>query len=141
MNEKDLDTLFLGTGWGFPATFNKSKGAVQMVSGVADIQQSLSILLGTTLGERLMHPDFGCKLDRYLYTPINNTIKSIIKDIVETAIIRHEARIDLLVISLNTEEELNGVLLIELDYKIRSTNARSNYVYPFYLEEGTNTQL
>lgn len=139
MEDKNLDTLFLGTGWSFPPSFNKTNGAVQLVSAEEDIRQSLAILLGTTLGERIMHPDFGCNLDRYLFAPMNNTMKSIVKDLVETAIIRHEARIDLLSINLNMEKELEGVLLIELNYTIRSTNSRSNYVYPYYLEEGTNT--
>lgn len=139
MEDKKLDTLFLGTGWAFPPSFNKTNGAVQLVSAEEDIRQSLAILLGTTLGERIMHPDFGCNLDRYLFAPMNNTMKSIVKDLVETAIIRHEARIDLFSINLNMEKELEGVLLIELNYTIRSTNSRSNYVYPYYLEEGTNT--
>jgi phage baseplate assembly protein W len=139
MEDKNLDTLFLGTGWGFPATFKKANGGVSMASGEEDIRQSLAILLGTTLGERIMHPDFGCNLDRYLFAPMNNTMKTIVKDIIETAIVRHEARIDLLTIQLNMEKELEGLLLIEINYTIRSTNSRSNYVYPFYLEEGTNT--
>ncbi len=139
MEDKELDTLFLGRGWSFPTTFNKTNGGIEMVSGEEDIRQSLAILLGTTLGERLMHPDFGCNLDRYLFAPMNNTMKTIVKDIVKSAITNHEARIDLLSINLNMESELEGVLLIEINYMIRSTNSRSNYVYPFYLEEGTNT--
>jgi hypothetical protein len=30
-----------------------------------------------------------------------------------------------------------GILDIEINYAIRTTNARSNLVYPFYLQEGT----
>jgi len=30
-----------------------------------------------------------------------------------------------------------GILDIGVDYTIRTTNSRSNLVYPFYLEEGT----
>jgi hypothetical protein len=139
MEDKDLDTLFLGTGWGFPTTFIKTYGTIGMVSGEEDIRQSLEILLGTTLGERILHPDFGCNLDRYLFAPMTTTMKTIVKDLVETAILRHEPRIDLLKVTIDLEKELEGVYLIEIDYKIRSTNSRSNYVYPFYLEEGTNT--
>ncbi|MCP4121842.1 MAG: GPW/gp25 family protein [Bacteroidetes bacterium] len=139
MEKKELDTLFLGRGWSFPTTFVKSKREVTMVSGEEDIKQSLEILLGTTLGERIMNADFGCNLKDYLFQPISTTIKAIVKDIVKTAIVKHEARIDLLSIELNTEQELEGVLLLEVNYTVRATNSRSNYVYPFYLEEGTNT--
>jgi hypothetical protein len=35
------------------------------------------------------------------------------------------------------EETNNGVINIEVTYKIRATNSRKNYVFPYYLEEGT----
>lgn len=139
MEEKDLDTLFLGTGWQFPPTFNKSAQTVEMVSGETDIWQSLEILLGTTLGERILRPDFGCNLKQYLFQPMTTTLKTIVRDLVESAIINYEPRIDLNGVIINNERELEGVLLIEIDFTIRSTNSRSNYVFPFYLEEGTNT--
>ncbi len=139
MNTKDIDTLFLGTGWGFPPTFNKSDRSMEMVSGENDIRQSLEILLSTTLGERTVRPDFGCRLAEYLFQPISSNITTLVKNMVEKAIINHEARIELLAINLNTEQEAEGVLLLELEYLISATNSRSNYVYPFYLEEGTNT--
>ncbi len=139
MNTKDINTLFLGTGWGFPPTFNKSDRSMVMVSGEDDIRQSLEILLSTTLGERTVRPDFGCRLDEYLFQPISSNITTLVKNMVEKAIINHEARIELLAINLNTEQEAEGILLLELEYLISATNSRSNYVYPFYLEEGTNT--
>ena len=139
MDDKKLDTLFLGTGWSFPPTFSKGDKEISMVSANADIHQSLEILLGTTLGERIMHPDFGCNLNDYLFQPISTTITTIIKDLVKKAILRHESRIDLLDLTLDSSEQQNGLILLELHYSIRTTNARSNYVFPFYLTEGTNT--
>ncbi|NOQ72213.1 MAG: hypothetical protein GQ574_09445 [Crocinitomix sp.] len=139
MNSKELDTLFLGRGWGFPPTFNKGDRSLEMVSGEIDIRQSLGILLSTTLGERTIHPDFGCQLDEYLFQPMTTSLTTLVKDIVERAIVEHESRIELLGINLNLEQEVEGVLLLEIEYLISATNSRSNYVYPFYLEEGTNT--
>ena len=31
----------------------------------------------------------------------------------------------------------DGVLLVEIDYTVRATNSRFNYVYPFYLREAS----
>ena len=45
---------FLGRGWSFPVTFNKSLGKVNMVSDEIDIRQSLQIYLATRRGERLL---------------------------------------------------------------------------------------
>lgn len=139
MEDNELNTLFLGQGWSFPTTFNKRERGVEMVSAKEDIDQSLEILLGTTLGERVMRPDFGCNLDDYLFNPITTTLVTMVRDLVETAITRHEPRIDVEKVNLNTADAVEGVLLLEIEYTIRTTNARSNYVFPFYLTEGTNT--
>ena len=34
-------------------------------------------------------------------------------------------------------DDMNGLLLIEINYKIIITNTRHNIVYPFYINEGT----
>jgi hypothetical protein len=39
-------------------------------------------------------------------------------------------------IEIDPSEEINGVLLIKLEYMVRTTNSRKNMVFPFYQEEG-----
>jgi len=128
---------FLGTGWSFPPTFNNISGTVEMVSDEKDIFQSLHILLSTQLKERVMRSDFGCDLSALLYENITVTLLTKIKGIIENAILLYEPRIDLINIDFYTEETINGVINIEIVYKIRATNSRKNYVFPYYLEEGT----
>jgi phage baseplate assembly protein W len=48
----------------------------------------------------------------------------------------YEPRIDLNKIDIDPTDELEGVLLINLDYTVRATNSRKNMVYPFYKAEG-----
>ena len=52
------------------------------------------------------------------------------------AVTLYEPRILLEEVSFELKEE--GVLLIKLTYTVVRTNNRSNMVYPFYLNEGTN---
>lgn len=127
---------FLGTGWAFPPTFKKQTGAIEMVSDEQDIFQSLQILLSTQLKERVMRSDFGCDLSALLYENITITLLTKIKGIIENAILQYEPRIDLLDVDFFTQETINGVINIEIVYRIRSTNSRKNYVFPYYLEEG-----
>ena len=129
------DRGFLGTGWGFPPTFDKATQTVLMVSEQADIEESLTILLSTTIGERVMQPRYGCNLKQFVFEPLNTSVEAQIKKLVEDAILYFEPRIDLDNISLNSEQ---GNLDIIVTYIIRSTNSRSNFVYPFYRQEGTN---
>jgi len=132
--EKD----FLGTGWSFPPTFSKNQKGVSMVSGFEDIQQSLNILLSTELGERVMQPKFGCNLQEYIFEPVSSNLITTITDIVRTAIIYFETRITLEKVEINTEKAWEGLLLISIDYTVKVTNSRFNYVYPYYLEEGVD---
>lgn len=128
---------FLGTGWSFPPTFNKESRGVVMTSDVEDINKSLEILFSTALGERLMQPKYGANLERFLFEPITETLKTYMKDLINDAILYHEARIKLLDLKLEAFE-LEGRIDITLEYMIKGTNSRYNYVYPYYLEEGTN---
>ncbi len=132
----ETNKSFLGTGWGFPPEFNKEIRAVKMLNDEADIKSSLEILLSTRLGERVMVPDYGCNLNELLFKPLNLTLKTYVVDLIKTAILYHEPRIDVTKINIDTTNELEGVLLINLDYTIRTTNSRKNMVYPFYKGEG-----
>ena len=124
---------YLGTGWSFPPTFTKS-GGVALVSAETDIQQSLQILLSTGLGERVLQPTYGCDLTELLFEPLSPTVASNIKELVRVAILYHEPRIRLNTIDL-TLTDSQGVVLIEVNYTILSTNSRFSFVYPFYLQE------
>ncbi|MCX6250199.1 MAG: GPW/gp25 family protein [Bacteroidetes bacterium] len=128
---------FLGTGWSFPPAFDKMSGAVEMTSDELDIQRSLQILLSTRKGERVMQPDYGCNLDEMVFEPMNTTFKTYIREMIRTAILYYEARIDLKTVKIDDSRESDGVILIILEYTIRVTNSRFNFVYPFYKNEGT----
>ncbi|MCC5946168.1 MAG: GPW/gp25 family protein [Bernardetiaceae bacterium] len=129
---------FLGKGWKFPPTFDKNRNTVMMVSDEQDINESLRILFSTLPGERLMNPEYGTVLHEMVFEDMSETLIGQISESLETLIIRHEPRIEVEQIDIDTEEYLDGVIHIELMYRVRLTNTRSNMVYPFYFIEGTN---
>jgi len=131
---------FLGTGWGFPPSFSKTIQPLNMLSDEPDIQSSLEILLSTRQGERVMRQDYGCNLDELVFEPLTTTFKTYIKDLIATAILYYEPRIDVNKIELDNTGELDGRILISIDYTVRSTNSRFNFVFPFYKTEGTDTK-
>jgi len=128
---------FLGTGWSFPPEFQKENKTVRMLNDEDDIKSSLEILLSTRLGERIMVPGYGCNLDELLFKPLNLTLKTYVIDLIKTAILYHEPRIEVNKIAINSNSELEGELLILLEYTVRTTNSRKNMVFPFYKGEGT----
>lgn len=127
---------FLGTGWGFPPTFDLSSGTVRTISHEQDIDSSLEILLSTEVGERVMQPTYGCDLHRLLFEPLDTTLTAYMEDLIRTAILYFEPRIILDAVRLHPES-LEGRVTIEIEYTIAGTNTRHNFVYPFYLTEGS----
>ncbi|WP_183576364.1 GPW/gp25 family protein [Mucilaginibacter sp. X5P1] len=132
-----MNTDFLGTGWGFPPTFDNTTNKVAMSSDEADIQLSLQILLSTRKGERVMLPDYGCNLNEMLFEPMNTTFKSYISEMIRTSILYYEARIDLNSLLIDDSQDADGIIIINISYTVRTTNSRFNFVYPFYKREGT----
>lgn len=139
----DVDKAFLGIGWSFPPEFHKRADAlgVKMVAEEEDIGESLRILLSTNPGERVMQPSYGCGLKAMVFATINERTITELKDIIERAVLFFESRITLEDIDVNTEDALDGILKIQLNYSVRKTNTRSNIVYPFYFREGSQVRV
>lgn len=132
---------FLGRGWSFPPSFNRSFRGVEMLEEEADIASSLEVLLSTSQGERIMQPQYGCNLEELVFESLDTRMKTLMADKVESAILYHEPRIELEDVSLDESRELEGVVLIEITYRVKSTNSRFNFVYPYYKLEGTDINL
>ncbi len=130
------ENSFIGRGWSFPPSFNRASARVEMTEGIDDIHKSLEIIFNTSLGERIMNPKFGCSLKDMVFEPINTSVIGYIQNLIETAILYHEPRID--AENVNVEFDSNeGALRIKIDYKVRGSNSRFNFVYPFYIREAT----
>ena len=131
---------FLGTGWAFPVAFDRDAGTVELVSDYKDIEESLNILLSTTLGERVMQPEYGCNLTDYMFESLSSTLIGIIKHQVENAILYYEPRIvaeNVDVTSADSFDLVEGKFTITVTYSIPQTNSRFNYVYDYYLNEAS----
>ena len=134
------DKPYLGTGWSFPPTFSDGGKYVNTSSAEDDIQESLHILLSTRIGERILQPKYGCNTEKLLFEPLDTTLQTYMQEVIKTAILYFEARIKLNKIILVPEPN-EGRILIEVDYTIKGTNSRYNYVYPYYIDEGININV
>lgn len=134
----ESEQAFLGIGWSFPPEFKENTKAVTMLTDEEDIKSSLEILLSTKIGERIMQPKYGCNMDELLFNPLNRTLKTFVSELIKTAILYHEPRIDVEKIDITKGDDLSGELLVLIDFKVRATNSRINMVYPFYKLEGTD---
>ncbi len=127
---------FLGTGWTFPVQVD-AKGQISMSQHEQDIKEAVLIILSTAKGERVMRPEFGCGIHDFAFTLINTATLTMIESSVREALTLWEPRIEVSDVSISTDKIDSGTLMINIDYKVRTTNNRFNLVYPFYLTEGT----
>ncbi len=132
----DTDTAFLGTGLAFPPGPD-SRAAIATVAAGEDVRQSIQIILATNYGERVMRPDFGAGLRDFVFEPADLTTVHRVETRVQEALIDWEPRIDVLRVTVTLDPGTRNTLYIKVDYRIRATNAVTNLVYPFYLEEGS----
>ncbi|MFH5833418.1 GPW/gp25 family protein [Halalkalibaculum sp. DA384] len=133
----DEGRSFLGKGWGFPPAFVRGSRSVDMTQGAEDINLSLTILFTTMTGERVMQPRYGCDLSQFQFEPIDTTMITYMTEVVRDAILYFEPRIRLIDLTLVPFQH-EGRINITLEYEIKKTNSRFNYVFPFYKEEGSN---
>src|SRR5690348_16573214 len=128
------DSGFLGLGWNFPVGLDDS-GQIEFVpSGEEGIRQSIWTILATAPGERVMRPDFGCGIHDLVFGVNDTRTAGTVASAVRTALVRWEPRIDVLDVYATPDASSPNLLLVEINYQVRSTNSRFNLVYPFYLD-------
>lgn len=131
------DPSFLGRGWAFPPAFDNGTGEARLVQAEEDIAESLRILMETRPGERIMHPNYGCRLHDLVFEPMNSETEAEIEVAISRAILFFEPRIKLGAVIVDVRAALEGHLAVTLNYTVVETNERHNMVFPFYLTEGT----
>lgn len=132
---------FLGRGWSFPPDFSGPVPGVAMLEDEADVASSLHVLLSTRPGERVMQPLYGCNLSELLFENLDTRMKTLIADKVESAVLYFEPRVTLEKVTVDDSGILDGLVLIEVAYTVKSTNSRFNFVFPYYIKEGTDINL
>ena len=130
MDNTGADTL-LGRGWAFPVQID-ARGRVALARGSQDIEQAIQMILLTPPGQRLMRPEFGCRIHDLIYAPVNGTTFSLARRYVEEALAFWEPRITVRAVTVQRDPEGEERLLIEIDYEIKATYDRRTLVFPFY---------
>ena len=126
---------FLGRGWKFPPQLDSTSGRVVESAYEESIAESIRLILQTQPGERVMRPEFGCRLRDFAFQEVNYTQLSQMEKEVRRALTQWEPRIIELEVLCRPDTDRQSTILIEISYVVRSTNNPYNLVYPFYLNE------
>jgi uncharacterized protein len=134
VNGAAMHADFLGKGWSFPVTARG--GSIAMAESEESISQAIWIILATAPGERMMRPEFGCGIHNLVFAPNDITTRTRVTNEVREALILWEPRIDILDVTVETKGR-GELLLINVHYRVRTTNNLFNMVFPFYLEHSS----
>lgn len=126
---------FLGAGWRFPVRVGPD-GSLALSAGERSVAESIWLVLSTSPGERVMNPEFGCGIHDLVFAPNTAATHAAVAHHVREALTNFEPRIDVLDVRVDAEGDLENLLLIAVDYRLRDNNAMHNVVYPFYIGEG-----
>lgn len=135
---RDPADRWLGVGVGFPfypvPPDREAVGLRSMatVRGMALVRQSIETILDTEPGERVMLPDFGCGLRRYLMAPNTAATRTAIQRDISDALARWEPRIRLTEVTVSPSDD-PALVYIDISYARLPDLRPDNLVYPFYL--------
>ena len=122
----------VGSGWTFPPRID-AQGGISLTNDRTEIDQAILIILSTSLGQRVMRPTFGCRLDELVFAPNDQQTAARARRYVEEAIGMWEPRIRVVSVDVGPDPNDASRLLIEVEYKLNATHDRRSLVYPFYL--------
>ena len=125
---------FLGKGWSFPVA--GSRGHIAVAEAEESITEAIWIIMATARGERMMRPDFGCGIHELVFAVNDTNTRTRVAHYVRDALIRWEPRIDVLDVTVETKGR-GELLLINVHYRVRTTNNLFNMVFPFYLQRSS----
>jgi phage baseplate assembly protein W len=126
----------IGKGWGFPFRV-AGYGGIELVADGRELDESITIILGTSPGERVMRPQFGCRIHELVFHPLNSEILGLAERFVREALLRWEPRIEVESVDVEFDEveHARGRLNISVSYSVRATKDERSLVYPFYVIE------
>jgi len=133
----DSQDRLIGAGFAFPTDVN-IQGSIQLSANTPNLEESIRVILGTKLGERVYRPNFGSRLSELAFEPINSHTMTLIRLYVEEAIEQWEPRVTLH--QVITEPDVqdgprNGVVHIHILYFPKDKVDSRSMVYPFYIGE------
>lgn len=109
------------------------QGSLQLSAAEQNIQESIWIILRTSIGERASRPDFGSALADLAFAPMNSETLVQLRIAVEEALTRWEPRIELEDVRADPDP-VRGRVDLWIAYRIVATYESRSLVYPFYLQ-------
>jgi phage baseplate assembly protein W len=127
-----------GLGFAFPPLVDPETGTLGTIGDTGVVAQALRMLLRTAPGERLMRPDYGCDLRRYLFAPNDASTRRLIANEVSRAINLYEDRVRLTGVDVTADDVEPAQVNVVVRYTLRRTGTPGTFSQPFRLDGGSS---
>lgn len=104
--------------------FNQKK--FSWITNNDSVRDVLWNILLTSPGERLMRPEFGAGLKKFIHQPNNETTRRLIADQAMKAIQRWEPRIQVMDLRVNTSADALNEVTLRILYQIKQTGEQNS---------------
>jgi phage baseplate assembly protein W len=121
----------LGRGAGLPLAPDAA-GRLPRAEGPEKVRQSILLILDTEPGERVMLPEFGCGLRRFLMRPNNAPTRAEIERAIRDSLRMWEPRITAVEVEAAPGED-PSLVIVTLRYAHVATGRRDTLLYPLPL--------
>lgn len=121
----------LGTGVAFPISVN-ARGQLGMVSGDRAVTQAILTLLMTARGQRVMRPEYGCRIHELVFAPGDATTLGLASYYVDEALRRWEPRIEVDRVQAQLDPGDAARIVVDLRYRLKGTPEPRSLIFPFY---------
>jgi phage baseplate assembly protein W len=126
------DATFIGRGFFWPLQVDHT-GSIRLTDGPADLDRSMAVVLATAPGERVMRPQFGCRIWDLLFEPVTANLLGLMAQAVRDALAQWEPRVTVEQVDPVPDADDGALIVINVTYRVKATNDRRNLVYPFYV--------
>jgi hypothetical protein len=109
---------------------------VAMVEDDQAIRQAIFILLSTSVGERVMRPEYGCNLSSLVFSPNDDTTAGLAMHYVRQALQRWEPRVEVIRVDAQRSADDEARLDLAVEYRVRTTQRGDRVTVYLDLERG-----
>ncbi len=118
----DAGALY-GRGMSFPPRVD-ADGRIAWSEGEDNVRENIRVILLTRQRERLLLPEFGGGLDRYLFEPNTAATRQRLREEIERALTRWEPRIRVEAVTVEADARDPSVAVATIEYRLVATRQR-----------------
>lgn len=134
----DLDYPQVGRGWAFPPRWDRlpiirGTGPVHLETndGIRHVEEAMVILLRTAIGSRVMRPDLGAGVDRYVFESRTGDVCHRLADDVRRALVLGEPRVIVDAVTAVPAGSAEDRIEVTIEYRIDRHRRPNSLVVPF----------